>query len=105
MTWKITAGIHWEALKLWLKGARFRRSPAPPKPVSYRDERCQRCEPGEVTQARTCRGATWTHVRLDKTNFQRIAAGLPAKARMVLSAAMALPRGISEGAHSRTAAR
>lgn len=20
MTWKITAGIHWEALKLWLKG-------------------------------------------------------------------------------------
>jgi DUF1365 family protein len=38
MTWKITAGIHWEALKLWLKGARFRKSPAPPKPVSYRDE-------------------------------------------------------------------
>ena len=38
MTWKIMAGIHWEALKLRLKGARFRRSPAPPKPVSYRDE-------------------------------------------------------------------
>lgn len=38
MTWKIMAGIHWEALKLWLKGARFHRSPAPPKPVSYCDE-------------------------------------------------------------------
>ncbi len=38
MTWKIMAGIHWEALKLWLKGASFRRSPPAPKPVSYRDE-------------------------------------------------------------------
>jgi DUF1365 family protein len=38
MTWKIMAGIHWEALKLWLKGARFHKSPAAPKPVSYRDE-------------------------------------------------------------------
>jgi DUF1365 family protein len=46
MTWKITAGIHWEALKLWLKGARFRKSPAPPKPVSYGDGRAVP-EPGE----------------------------------------------------------
>jgi uncharacterized protein len=46
MTWKITAGIHWEALKLWLKGARFRKSPAPPKPVSYGDQ-AARLEPGE----------------------------------------------------------
>jgi len=38
MTWKITAGIHWEALKLWLKGARFRRSPPPPVAASFRDE-------------------------------------------------------------------
>ena len=38
MTWKITAGIHWEALKLWLKGARFRKSPPPPVTASYRDE-------------------------------------------------------------------
>jgi uncharacterized protein len=37
MTWKIMAGIHWEALKLWLRGARFHRSPPPPEPVSYRD--------------------------------------------------------------------
>ncbi|WP_425374453.1 DUF1365 family protein [Mesorhizobium kowhaii] len=30
MTWKIVAGIHWEALKLWLKGARFVRArPSP----------------------------------------------------------------------------
>ena len=31
MTWKIMPGIHWEALKLRLKGARFRGSPALPK--------------------------------------------------------------------------
>ena len=38
MTWKITAGIHWEALKLWSKGAKFRKSPPPPVPASFRDE-------------------------------------------------------------------
>jgi len=38
MTWKITAGIHWEALKLWFKGARFHKSPPPPVATSYRDE-------------------------------------------------------------------
>lgn len=46
MTWKIMAGIHWEALKLWLKGARFRKSPAAPEPVSYRDQGVA-MEPGE----------------------------------------------------------
>ena len=46
MTWKIVAGIHWEALKLWLKGARFRSSPPLPEPVSYRD-RGAAFEPGE----------------------------------------------------------
>lgn len=30
-TLKTVAGIHWEALKLWLKGNRFRRAPAPPE--------------------------------------------------------------------------
>ena len=44
LTWKIMAGIHWEALKIWLKGARFHPSPTPPKTVSYRDEAL---EPGE----------------------------------------------------------
>ncbi|MGE0746773.1 MAG: DUF1365 domain-containing protein [Rhodospirillales bacterium] len=29
-TMKVMAGIHWEALKLWLKGAPFHRRPAPP---------------------------------------------------------------------------
>ena len=38
LTWKIIAGIHWEALKLWLKGAKFRRSPPAPKTASFRDE-------------------------------------------------------------------
>lgn len=37
MTWKITAGIHWEALKLWLKGARFHKGPPAPAPVSHND--------------------------------------------------------------------
>ena len=32
---KIVAGIHFEALRLWLKGAKFRRSPPPPEPASY----------------------------------------------------------------------
>ena len=30
MTLKVVAGIHWEALKLWLKGMRLRSRPAPP---------------------------------------------------------------------------
>lgn len=35
LTWKITAGIHRETLKLWLKGARFHKSPSPPAPASF----------------------------------------------------------------------
>lgn len=35
MTLQVTAGIHWQALQLWLRGARYRRKPAPPRaPVS-----------------------------------------------------------------------
>ena len=30
MTLKVVAGIHWEALKLWLRGAKFHGKPAPP---------------------------------------------------------------------------
>ncbi|WLR95469.1 DUF1365 domain-containing protein [Shinella zoogloeoides] len=37
MTMKVMAGIHWEAFKLWLKGARFRTSPPPPETASYTD--------------------------------------------------------------------
>ncbi|OYX36290.1 MAG: hypothetical protein B7Y99_02310 [Caulobacterales bacterium 32-69-10] len=29
LTWKVIAGIHWEALKLWLKGAVYHPRPAP----------------------------------------------------------------------------
>lgn len=34
LPFKIVAGIHWEALKLWLKGARYISRPAPPPAVS-----------------------------------------------------------------------
>jgi DUF1365 family protein len=30
MTFKVMAAIHWEALKLWRKGAKFQTRPAPP---------------------------------------------------------------------------
>lgn len=30
MTIKVVAAIHWEALKIWLRGARFHRKPKPP---------------------------------------------------------------------------
>lgn len=32
---KIVFGIHFEALRLWLKGAKFHKSPPPPAPASY----------------------------------------------------------------------
>jgi uncharacterized protein len=35
MTLKIVAGIHWEALKLWLKGVRLVRRPPPPPATSF----------------------------------------------------------------------
>lgn len=35
MTHKVFGAIHWQALRLWLKGARFHRKPAPPaEPIS-----------------------------------------------------------------------
>ena len=34
---KIVAGIHFEALRLWLKGAKFHRSPKPPEAFSIAD--------------------------------------------------------------------
>ncbi|MBB3810687.1 DUF1365 domain-containing protein [Pseudochelatococcus contaminans] len=38
MTFKIIAAIHWQALRLWLKGARFHPEPPLPPPASFRDE-------------------------------------------------------------------
>ncbi|NEI72602.1 DUF1365 family protein [Rhizobium lusitanum] len=36
LTLRVVGGIHWEALKIWLKGMRLRARPAPPKePVSF----------------------------------------------------------------------
>lgn len=37
-TLKIVGGIHWEAFKLWKKGAKFHKRPARPKAISYSDE-------------------------------------------------------------------
>jgi hypothetical protein len=37
MTFKVYAGIHWEALRLWLKGIRLKTYASAPGPVSYRD--------------------------------------------------------------------
>lgn len=45
MTFKIMAAIHWEALKLWLKGAKYHPRGAPPATVSYADTAA--CEPAE----------------------------------------------------------
>lgn len=36
LTLKVVGGIHWEALKIWLKGVRLRKRPLPPSsPVSF----------------------------------------------------------------------
>jgi len=35
LTLKVTAGIHWEALKLWIKGMRLVERPAAPPALSY----------------------------------------------------------------------
>lgn len=35
LTWKIMAGIHYEALFLWLKGMSIRPRPAAPEPISH----------------------------------------------------------------------
>lgn len=37
MTLKVVAGIHWEALRLWYKGAKFHKSPPPPPLASFGD--------------------------------------------------------------------
>ena len=37
LTLKVVAGIHWEALRLWIKGMRLVPRPAPPPPASYGD--------------------------------------------------------------------
>ena len=46
MTWKVILAIHWQALKIWRKGAIFHSSPPPPEPVSFRDQQGA-FQPGE----------------------------------------------------------
>lgn len=35
LTFKVVAGIHWEALKIWLKGAKIQPRPQPPERASF----------------------------------------------------------------------
>jgi uncharacterized protein len=45
LTLRVVGGIHWEALKIWLKGVRLRKRPAPPaEPVSVGDLPAQPAE-------------------------------------------------------------
>ncbi|TPM36931.1 DUF1365 domain-containing protein [Mesorhizobium sp. B2-3-4] len=50
VTLKIIAGIHWEALKLWLKGARFHPGPVMPKGADARPGAVKALEPGTVSK-------------------------------------------------------
>ena len=38
LTLKIVAAIHWEAMKLWIKGMKYIPRPEPPAPVSGKSE-------------------------------------------------------------------
>ena len=42
LTLKVIGGIHWEAVKLWLKGARYRRRPAAPETAVSVSRRLER---------------------------------------------------------------
>ena len=42
MTWKIIAGIHFEALRLWMRGLKLHRKPAFPGLTVHRTERLER---------------------------------------------------------------
>ena len=87
MTWKMQAGNSLEGAETPAERGEVPREPCPSRSATVM--RVLRWSPASDA-ARMDVDA----VRLDKTNFQRIAAGLPAKARMVLSAAIALPKGI-----------
>ncbi|MEM1365108.1 MAG: DUF1365 domain-containing protein [Pseudomonadota bacterium] len=41
---KVWLGIHYEAARLWWKGAKFRSSPPPPAPISFGDEQREAAE-------------------------------------------------------------
>jgi DUF1365 family protein len=38
LTFKIVTAIHWEALKLWVKGMTYIPRPEPPAPTSVKNE-------------------------------------------------------------------
>ncbi len=45
MTMKVVVGIHWEALRLWLKGVRLQTRPMPPEPFSFEDGAAAKAPP------------------------------------------------------------
>jgi DUF1365 family protein len=45
LTFKVVAGIHWEALKIWLKGAKIQPRPQPPERASFGETGRAEAEP------------------------------------------------------------
>lgn len=48
MTLKVIGAIHWEALQIWRRGAKYRSPPEEPAPISL----AHRCEDAAITRAR-----------------------------------------------------
>jgi hypothetical protein len=111
LTWKIVGGIHYEALKLWLKGVRYVPRPAPLPQGEFRDQASSKSGGKTVTAERAGEDgggcimkteATWNEPQAvessQPTICQPIFAGLPAKAKMAL-------RGLMHMAHGRLSIR
>jgi len=68
LTIKIVAGIHWEALKLWIKGARYVPRPAAPEPVSvWKNDRCAPLDDGDPPRVLRDLGRSLRHPRYTGT--------------------------------------
>jgi DUF1365 family protein len=57
-TAKVTAAIHWEALRLWLKGARFLKGPAGDEKAIERYSASAEAAPGQVPARRNAASVT-----------------------------------------------
>ena len=52
LTFKVVAGIHWEALKIWLKGAKIQPRPQPPERASFGAAERSEAEPSSALVVR-----------------------------------------------------